>query len=146
MNDLHATREFGTELSFISGMQVFVEEFLEQAGLTKAGFEIQLAVEEWYVNIVKHGFGDKNEGKVLMRLGFSDDTLEIEVSDNGLEFDPHSLAPPEKPESVEEAKIGGLGVFFIRKLMDETAYRREAGRNVFVMRKRFPGKQEEVSQ
>jgi len=138
MNNINAKREFGTELSLVSELMGFVEEFLEKAGLLEESFEIQLAVEEWYVNIVKHAFDGKNEGNVLMKLGFSEGTLEVEMSDNGPAFDPHTLTPPERPESVEEAKIGGLGVFFIRNLMDETAYRRENDRNIFTMRKRFP--------
>lgn len=138
MNNVNAEQEFGTELSLVSELLGFVEEFLGKAGFLEESFEIQLAIEEWYVNIVKHAFGGKNEGNVLMKLGFSEGMLEVEMSDNGPAFDPHSLLPPEKPESVEEAKIGGLGVFFIRNLMDETAYRRENDRNVFTMRKRFP--------
>ena len=138
MNNISAKREFGTELSQISELMGFVEEFLEKAGLLEESFEIQLAIEEWYVNIVKHAFGGKNEGKFLMKLGSSEGTLEVEMSDNGPAFDPHTLTPPERPKSVEGAKIGGLGVFFIRNLMNETTYRREGGWNIFTMRKRFP--------
>ena len=138
MSGLKEERVFGTEISQVQTVLGFVEEFLEKAGLLENSFEIQLAVEEWYVNIVKHGFQGKNEGTVNMRMELSEGTLEIEMDDGGPEFDPHTLPAPEQPESVEEAKSGGLGVFFIRKLMDQTAYRREKDRNIFIMRKGFP--------
>jgi len=133
-------REFDTDLSSIPDLMNFVEHYLEIAGLSEASFEIQLAVEEWFVNIVKHGFGGEKGGNVKVRLDHDDGVqtggrLEVEISDDGPEFDPHSLPPAERPDSVEEAKIGGLGVHFIRNLMDETGYRRENGRNIFSMKK-----------
>ena len=137
MSAVREVREFGTALSQLSDVLSFVESFLERIELFDSIFEIQLAVEEWYVNIVNHGFGGKNEGQVRLEMAFAGDWLEIEVADNGPAFDPHSLPPPEKPKSVEEAQIGGLGVFFIRKLMDGTTYRRVDNKNIFIMRKEF---------
>ncbi len=136
MRELHEGRKFGTEISQVPDVLDFAEAFLEKADLVEEGFEIQLAIEEWYVNVVKHAFGGKNVGTVELKMEVVSGILIIEITDNGPEFDPHSIREPEKPANVEEARIGGLGIFFIRKLMDETEYRRENGNNVFILKKK----------
>lgn len=136
MRDLHDGKKFGTEISQVPDVLDFAEAFLEKAELIEEGFEIQLAIEEWYVNVVKHAFGGKNEGTVELKMEVTSGVLTIEITDNGPEFDPHCIQEPEKPKNVEEAKIGGLGIFFIRKLMDETKYLRENGNNTFTMKKK----------
>ena len=139
MIELHMEREFGTELSLLKEVNAFVEEFMGKAGVTEREFEIMLAVEEWYVNIVKHGFLGRNIGIVKLALDMTDGRLEVTVSDNGPEFDPLSIPEPEKPENVEEAKIGGLGIHFIRNLMNSVNYRRKGERNILTMIRTFPG-------
>jgi serine/threonine-protein kinase RsbW len=143
MSNHKEEEEFGTGLDQLSRVLAFVEGFLEKEGLQEGVFEIQLAVEEWYVNIVKHGFGGKDLGRVKLSLSFSQGSLEVQIRDNASAFDPHSLPSPEPPKSVEEAKIGGLGVHFIRNLMDTTSYRRVDGWNIFSMYKHFPAGDEQ---
>ena len=128
--------EFGTGVRFVKAIAEFVGRFTEAAGVEDQT-SIQLAVEEYYVNVVEHGFGGKEGGTVAICLSCADGVIQVEIADDGPEFDPTTVSPPDKPSSVEEADIGGLGIVLIRKLMDETEYRREGGRNVFVMRKRF---------
>ncbi len=131
-----AEREFGTEISLIPEILSFTEGFLKGAGLEHLVFEVSLAIEEWYVNVVKYGFGEKNIGRVVVRFSLSEGVLEVELRDNGAKFDPHSIPPPERPESVEGARIGGLGIHLLRSLMDETDYKRVEGENILIMRKR----------
>ncbi len=60
-----------------------------------------------------------------------------EISDDGVAFDPLKVPPPDLTADLESRPIGGLGVHFVKTLMDEVAYRREGDRNVLTMRKRF---------
>ena len=60
----------------------------------------------------------------------------VEVSDDGRPFDPLTVAPADLDQALEERSIGGLGVHFVRRVMDRLEYRRDAGRNVLTMHKR----------
>jgi len=80
-----------------------------------------------------HGYA-QNRGKVEVRCLVSDDpALTIEIHDTGVAFDPLSLAEPDIQSDLTKRKIGGMGVFFIRKMTDKVAYRREGDRNILTM-------------
>ena len=61
----------------------------------------------------------------------------IEVGDDGVPFNPLKHDDPERPESIETAKVGGLGLFMTKKLMDEIEYVREGIANVTIITKRW---------
>lgn len=94
--------------------------------------EVELASEEALVNIIRHGFPGREPGEVEVRCRTDDDEqVEIAFLDDGVPFDPTSRSRPDLDLPVEERQVGGLGVFLIRKLINETRYRREGGRNIF---------------
>ena len=73
-------------------------------------------------------------------LSVGDGVVMAEISDDGRAFDPLQVPPPDLDADLELRPIGGLGVHFMKTLMDEVAYRREGGRNILTMRKRFVGR------
>ena len=91
--------------------------------------EIELATEEALVNICSYAYPEK-PGDVEINCKVENDRLIIEIIDSGKPFDVTSLPDPDLTADIDERKIGGLGVFFIKKLMDEVRYRREDDRNV----------------
>ncbi len=94
---------------------------------------IDLVVEEALVNVFVHGYA-QDQGQVEVRCLISDDpSLMIEIRDKGVSFDPLSLADPDVEADISKRKIGGMGVFFIRKMADKVAYRREGDSNVLTM-------------
>ncbi len=98
-------------------------------------YQVQLVVEELCVNIVNYG-GDGSH-RIELVLESTPDALAIDIIDDGIAFDPFAEAPPPDLDSeVEDRPIGGLGVHFVKTLMDETKYRREDGRNHITLRKR----------
>jgi serine/threonine-protein kinase RsbW len=66
-------------------------------------------------------------------------SVTMTVEDDGPEFDPLSLPPPDVAASLAAREVGGLGVFLVRKLMDTVSYARIAGRNQLRMSKRLDG-------
>ena len=93
-------------------------------------YQVELAVEELVINIVNYGFGNASEGRIELVLDSSPDTLTIDIIDNGRPFDPFSEAPqPDLESSVEDRPIGGLGVHFVKTMMDEVRYKREDQKN-----------------
>jgi serine/threonine-protein kinase RsbW len=94
---------------------------------------IELVAEEALVNVFVHGYA-QDQGQVEVRCLVSDDpALTIEIRDTGVSFDPLSLADPELQPDLSERKIGGLGVFLIRKMTDRVAYRREGDSNILTL-------------
>ena len=99
--------------------------------------EICLAVEEILMNIISYAYQDELEHKIEVKWWLEDENICLEISDDGIEFDPLSLPKPDLEASVEERKIGGLGIYFVRQLMQEVKYRRENERNILLLKKRI---------
>ena len=100
-------------------------------------FQIKLVLEEMGTNIVKYGYEDEDKKDVQIVLTSETDTLTMEISDDGKPFDPFTDAPPPDLDSpIPDRPIGGLGVYLVQKLMDETSYRREDGKNKLTLIKR----------
>jgi len=94
---------------------------------------IELVAEEALVNVFVHGY-TQNQGQVEVRCLVEDDpALTIEIRDAGVSFDPLSLADPDVESDLTKRKIGGMGVFLIRKMTDRVAYRREGDINILSM-------------
>ncbi len=122
----------------IENMEVLVQSVSSIAG--KMGFtakrirEIELAVEEALVNIINYaypcGVGDI---KITCIQEDSPRAFVIEIEDTGVAFDLLSLKDPDISADLSERQIGGLGIFLIRKLMNDVQYRRKNNRNVLTL-------------
>jgi serine/threonine-protein kinase RsbW len=97
--------------------------------------DTQLAVEEAVTNIVMHGYGNAG-GEVAIRFRASQGIVEIQLEDRAIPFNPLTLPEPDLTSDVDDRKIGGLGIFLIRKVMNDIQYRFEDNKNILVMVKR----------
>lgn len=122
----------------LPGVSEAVEALAEEQGWAPdLTYAIVLGLEEVATNVVRHGGGEEGSSEIEIEVASSDDEIRVEVRDSGKAFDPFHEAPePDLDAGVEERKIGGLGVHFVKMLMDETSYSREAGRNHVTMIKR----------
>jgi serine/threonine-protein kinase RsbW len=91
--------------------------------------EIELALEETLANIFNYAYPG-TPGDVEINCKLETGRLIIEIIDSGIPFDITSLSDPDLTADIEERKIGGLGVFLVKKMMDEVRYRREKDRNI----------------
>lgn len=91
--------------------------------------EINLALEEAFVNICNYSYPAKT-GDATITCQTDDNRLIIEISDSGIPFDITQLADHDITAPAEARKIGGLGIFLIKKMMDAVTYRREQDRNI----------------
>jgi len=98
--------------------------------------KLRLAAEEVIVNVISYAYPDR-DGEVMIATEQTPqrDGLRIEVSDAGIEFDPLTKPAPDLTVSVDERKIGGLGIFLVKELMDTVSYRRENGKNILAFTK-----------
>lgn len=92
--------------------------------------QIQLAAEEVLVNIIHYAYHHEG-GKVEITLMPKEkEALGVEIADWGFPFNPLNLPEPNVAAPLEERQTGGLGIYLLRKIMDDVGYRREDGRNI----------------
>lgn len=119
----------------------FVEEQLESVDCPmKIMMSLDVAVEEMYVNIAHYAYPDENaNGEGMATIRFEHDAeqnaVTITLIDQGIQYNPLEKDDPDITLSAEERQIGGLGIFMVKKSMDEVAYKYENGSNIFSMKK-----------
>ncbi len=95
--------------------------------------EIELAVEEILVNIFSYAYPDTT-GDVSLTCRVEDDLrLVLEISDTGTPFNILNVPAPNVAAGIYERQVGGLGVFFAKKMADEAHYRRDGDRNILML-------------
>ena len=115
----------------------FLQEFWSAAGLPPAEMvTFELALEEIFMNVVMHGSPASRVPRVEVSLALCDVSLTLMIEDDGPSFDPLLLAAPDVTASLEERRVGGLGVYLVRQKMDAVSYQRIEGRNQLSMTKR----------
>ena len=124
-------------LDELAELQRQLAEFAEQQEWpADLAYQVELVVEELCVNVVSYGTDDSSHA-IELRLESTPETLTIDIIDDGRAFDPFTEAPPpDLDSSVEERPIGGLGVHFVKTMMDNVQYRRDEGRNHVTLHKK----------
>ena len=112
----------------------FVSAFAKKFGITtKRVQELELATEEAVFNIIKYAYPE-DTGLVEVSCGVDDNgRIIVEIMDTGTPFNPLSQSKPNLTDNISDRKIGGLGIFFIRKMMDDVKYRHENGKNILTL-------------
>ncbi len=112
-----------------------VDEELEKAECSiKGQMQIDVAVEEIFVNVASYAYIDKTgDVKVEIETDPEKSYVTITFIDEGIPYNPLEKEDPDVTLSAEERQIGGLGIFIVKKSMDMTAYEREGDKNIFKM-------------
>ncbi len=126
------------ELSEIDRCQRALEEFGEKFGLeAEVQNALSIVLDDFLNNIISYAFQDEEEHIIDVSLETDKQRLIVSVEDDGIEFDPFMQDDPDTESSLEDRKIGGLGIHLMKNLMDDYSYRRKNGRNITVMMKRM---------
>ena len=96
--------------------------------------DILIAVEEIFLNIALYAYGPAHEGDVSLCVTVNGKAV-IRFEDSGQPFDPLNINDPDLDTPVMERKIGGLGIHFVKKLMDDAEYKYAGGKNIFTISK-----------
>ncbi len=132
------TLDLKNERSELAKLNNTLTEFGQNHQLPDAVlFAIKLALEEIVTNAISHGFKDRREHRITVRLSLEQSALLSEVEDDGPAFNPLEMLAPDTKQPLEERPVGGLGIHLVRTLMDEVRYRRQDGRNVLVLKKKI---------
>ena len=128
--------ELKSDLSELDTLCEELENFGNKFRLSKKLiFEINLALDELFTNIISYGFKDDEEHIIKVTITPQNEELCLCIEDDGIAFNPIEFKTPDVACSVENCKIGGLGIHIMRKLMDEICYQRCDDKNVLTLRK-----------
>ena len=130
-----STLLISNKIEELTKLTSFIEQAGEQMNLPREWFmKLNLAIEEAISNIIFYGY-DNRKGEIAIVFSRIDDKLVITITDDGIAFDPTVAANPDVTLSVEKCRVGGLGIFLIKQIMNGIAYRRENGKNILIMTK-----------
>jgi serine/threonine-protein kinase RsbW len=114
---------FPAEVSSLAKIATYVTRAAEQAGLgARSVYAVQMAVDEACSNIIEHAYEGQEDGKIECTCEVTSKGLAVTLCDQGAHFDPLCVSEPDVCSPLYERSRGGLGIYFIRKLMDEVQY------------------------
>lgn len=118
----------------------FIGDSMREFGLdNRRIFDVQMAVDEACTNIIEYGYANE-VGTIDIACQRTGEEIVVVIKDVGKPFDPTTVQLPELNTSLEERKIGGLGIYFMKTLIDEVKYEFKDGKNVLTLVVRQPPK------
>lgn len=136
------------QLMTIPDLQMAFEQYVAQwEGAKPLIPTLNMALDDLLNNVVQYAFpNDPTEHHNIEVEGeVRDACVVLTIMDDGIPFNPLSVAPPDLSLLLHEREIGGLGIHLVRSMFDEVTYHRNVGRNVLVVRKKLASKVEAPS-
>ena len=121
----------------ITKVTEFVDEQLEELGCPmKAQMQIDIAIDELFSNIAHYAYNPE-VGPATVRVEVAEDPMAVVVTfvDHGVQYDPLAREDPDTTLSAEERDIGGLGIYMVKKSMDDITYEYKDGQNILKIKK-----------
>ena len=121
----------------IGKVTAFVDEQLEQLNCPlKAQMQIDIAIDELFGNIAHYAYNPET-GPATVRVDVLQEPLSVVVTfiDNGIAYDPLAREDPNVALTAQEREIGGLGIYIVKKSMDEISYEYKDGQNILRIKK-----------
>ncbi len=117
------TRIFPARYESLSAIDSFVADAARRAGFSSCTvYQVQLAVDEACSNIIEHAYGGEGQGVIECTWRIQGEGLTVVLRDYGRSFDPESVPDPDLEAGLAERTGGGLGLYFIRQIMDEVRF------------------------
>jgi serine/threonine-protein kinase RsbW len=123
----------------LSRIRSFISGLAKQIGFPPAAIDnIILAVDEACTNIIKHAYRSVPDGKIIIRLKYLNRKLIISITDYGNSFEPALIPEPDLKKYYEQHRVGGLGMYLMKTLMDDVKYTSVPGKyNQVLLSKRI---------
>lgn len=126
------------QLTGLETITQFLDDLAMQWNLSATtAMTLNLVLEEAFTNVVQYAYTDDLPHEIGLRFTKQENTIAIELSDDGTPYDPTQKEDPDTTLSASERAIGGLGIFLIRQMMDSVHYERKDGKNHLYMQKRI---------
>jgi len=124
------------EIGQLPDLVAFIENLSEDWKIPQAfAMSLNLVLEEAFTNVVFYAFKDEKQHLIDLKFEKNDKLLKITLSDDGREYDPLQKDDPNFAVPLEERTVGGLGIFLIKKIMDNVYYERKENRNYLILTK-----------
>ncbi|HDS08851.1 MAG TPA: ATP-binding protein [Firmicutes bacterium] len=121
------------KLENLEQLHNFVRDRLSETGFAKKDMnQILVAAEEAIINVLSYAYPE-SEGEIKVICEDTPESFTIILKDTGIPFNPLSLPEPDVKLPIQDRKIGGLGIFMIKQIMDDVKYDREADWNIFTL-------------
>ena len=124
---------------YLEQVTAFVDERLEAHDCPMTTqMQVELAVEEIFVNIASYAYGE-GQGTVTVRGTVTEEPPGVELTfmDEGTPYNPLKREDPDMTIPMEDRGIGGLGIFLVKKNVDDIRYEYREGKNILVLRKKL---------
>lgn len=126
-----------SDMQNLSRVADFVSDAATRTKLTTRQLDdVQMAVDEAVTNVMEHAYGGQADGAIAIKMRIDEKLIVVEIRDQGKQFDPKKVKKPNIKGPLSERTIGGLGVFFMKKLMDKVEFVRDDAGNVTRMTKK----------
>lgn len=126
----------GADLGEVAKVNAVFGGFAEAHALPVAfRRSINVVLDELLTNTVSYGLAGREGGNVVINVELQPDRLIVTLTDNGKAFNPLGKAAPDVTLSIEARPIGGLGILFVRQMLDDLTYHRRNDHNVLVLTK-----------
>lgn len=117
------SQAFSGEYASLADIATFVRQAAADTGLGDfAVYMVETAVDEACANIIEHAYGGEGQGDILITCQVHPDRLVIVLNDHGKVFNPDDVPEPDIHADLEDQPGHGMGLYFIRKWMDEVSY------------------------
>ena len=133
------TRRFLAKIEHLEEMLDYILMGLESLELTaKQKHQIRLVCEEALVNVIHYAYlAEGGLVTISYKIFIESQEVEIILEDEGVAFNPLESEDPDLEIDIHERKIGGLGIYMIKNIMDKVCYERVEGKNRLYLKKKF---------
>lgn len=133
MQEARKRRVFPAKVELIPQIGEYVSEYAEKAQLhPKQIIHLQVAIDEVVSNICHYAY-QKPPGEVLVQIESEEGRFVVDFIDEGLPFDPLTVDEPNINADTADRDVGGLGIFLVRRVIDEVHYKRDGGKNILTL-------------
>ena len=125
------TISFANDMQELTHVLQVVNVFLEPRALpSKLVYAVNLILEEILMNIIKYGYDDGESHEIEVQIEVEQEEIALTVIDDGREFNPLTIPPPDHSKSAMDRLEEGLGLQFVRHMRNAIEYRREEDKNI----------------
>lgn len=112
-----------SRLERLGEIAAFISEAARASGLNESQlYDVQMAVDEACANVIQHAYHGRGDGTIDIVCERQGRAFAVTIQDYGDRFDPKKIIPPKTRDPLSRRNIGGLGLFFMRKLMDRVDF------------------------
>jgi serine/threonine-protein kinase RsbW len=130
--------EITSDMANLAQVADFVADSARKAELTQKQFDdVQMAVDEAVTNVMEHAYAGRRDGRISIKFRSDEREFFVEIRDAGKPFDASKIKTPNTKSPLSKRSIGGLGIFFMRKLMDKVEFKQDNAGNITRMYKKL---------